>query len=238
MTHAESPNGDTHLQQLHTTLEPSLAHSVLELEAAPRTTPEAPPAQPESFLQRACFRLLAFGRKAYGVTTALKPSRRKLTEALFDGLFAGVGIASLAALNIAAQRIDLLQLIASFGASAVLVYAAPASPLAQPRNLVGGNVVSSICGVAMSKAFDTKPNLQWLASGLAVMLAVFFMGILGVTHPPAGATALIAVVGGPSIQHQGWLYIVQPVLTGSLFMLVTAILFNNAHHMRTYPQYW
>ena len=251
MAHLESPSGDVVLQMSHTTLEPSLARSTVAFSGVegipgglahrepPAVLPsDAPQAAPATLPQRFVSGCRAFLRKSYGLSVALKPSRRKVNEALLDGLFAGIGIASLAAINIAAERIDLLQLIASFGASAVLVYAAPASPLAQPRNLVGGNIASAICGVAMSKAFHSRPDLTWLASGLAVGLAVAFMGALGVTHPPAGATALIAVVGGAAVERQGWLYIVQPVTSGSLFLLATAILFNNLHHARSYPQYW
>ena len=240
MTHLESPSGDVALQM---SMEPGSEGVRDAVGAPPLVTPppaspsDAPQAAPPA-TQRLVSGLRAFWRKSHGLGAALKPSRRKIREAVLDGLFAGVGIASLAAINIAAERIDLLQLIASFGASAVLVYAAPASPLAQPRNLVGGNIVSAICGVAMSKAFHSRPDLIWLAGGLAVGLAVAFMGALGVTHPPAGATALIAVVGDAAVKHQGWLYIIQPVTTGSLFLMATAILLNNIHHARSYPQYW
>jgi hypothetical protein len=248
MTHLESPSGVALHSVSHTTPEPGLAGSEDTRDtvgtppldtpppASPSDSPQAAPATTPR--QRLACGLRAFGRKSCGLGAAQKPSRRKVREAVLDGLFAGVGIASLAAINIAAERSDLLQLIASFGASAVLVYAAPASPLAQPRNLVGGNIVSAICGVAMSKAFHTRPDLTWLAGGLAVGLAVAFMGALGVTHPPAGATALIAVVGDAAVKHQGWLYIVQPVTTGSLFLMASAMLFNNVHQARSYPQYW
>jgi CBS domain-containing membrane protein len=205
------------------------ADSRLQIEAS--TSSDAPQEKPSAVTQ--------FLRKARGVSSAVRPGPRKLNEAVFDALFAAVGIGALAALNKASLRHrDLVQLVASFAATAVLVYAAPLSPLAQPRNVVGGNMVSSICGVAMSKAFHSRPDLTWLAAGLSVGLAVFFMGLFGVTHPPAGATALIAVIGDEAVKHAGWLYIIQPVLTASLFMVITAMLFNNALHKRSYPQYW
>ncbi len=100
-----------------------------------------------------------------------------------------------------------------------------------------GNVIAAFVGVCIAKAFR-HTGLQWLASGLAVGLAVTILGVLGLTHPPAGATALIAVVGGPAVEHQGWLYIVQPVATGALLLLATALLFNNVHRFRSYPLYW
>jgi|APGre2960657444_1045066.scaffolds.fasta_scaffold00077_1 CBS-domain-containing membrane protein len=178
----------------------------------------------------------SFLTKLRGTGRHLMPSRRTALEAICDGFFAWVGIAVLALLHTLCVRHSLLQLVASFGASAVLVFGVPSSPLAQPRNLVFGNLVSAFCGVAVAKIF--RGTLQWLASALAVGTAVLFMGLLGVTHPPSGATALIAVIGGPSVEEEGWLYIVQPILTGSLILLVTALLCNNLHRRRSYPTYW
>jgi CBS-domain-containing membrane protein len=180
----------------------------------------------------------SFLLKLRGTGILAIPSRRTALEAVCDGCFASLGIAVLALLHTLCLRHSLLQLVASFAASAVLVFGAPSSPLAQPRNLVFGNLVSAVCGVAVAKIFLGSPSLQWLASALAVGAAVLFMGVLGVTHPPGGATALIAVIGGPGVEEQGWLYIVQPILTGSLILLVTAILCNNLHPRRRYPNYW
>ena len=179
---------------------------------------------------------LSFLKKLYGTGRHSMPSRRTALEAICDGCFACVGITVLALLHTLCVRQSLLQLVASFGASAVLVFGVPSSPLAQPRNLVFGNLVSAFCGVAVAKIFSG--SLQWLASALAVGTAVAFMGLLGVAHPPGGATALIAVIGGPSVEEQGWLYIVQPILTGSLVLLMTALLCNNLHRWRSYPSYW
>ena len=191
--------------------------------------PEVAPAAPAAVdLHSRSFLL-----KLLGTGSLVVPSRRSALEATCDGFFAFVGITVLALLHTLCVPHSLLQLVASFAASAVLVFGAPSSPLAQPRNLVFGNLVSAVCGVAVAKIF--LGSLQWLASALAVGAAVLFMGLLGVTHPPGGATALIAVIGGPGVEEQGWLYIVQPILTGSLVLLVTALLCNNLHPRRSYP---
>ena len=173
----------------------------------------------------------AFGEKLRGVGAHLIPPRRQINEALVDGVFAFLGIALLAGLHEVAQRRGLSEIVASFGATAVLVFAAPASPLAQPRNVVGGHLLSAVLGVCVAKAF--AGTLRWLACGISVGLAVAAMGFTGTTHPPAGATALVAVLSGES-----WLFIAMPVGTGACILVVCSILFNNLHRGRRYPLYW
>jgi CBS-domain-containing membrane protein len=120
-------------------------------------------------------------------------------------------------------------LIGSFGASAVLLFGAHDSPLAQPRNLVGGHVVSA--GVAVLPAALGGSGI--LATGLAVGLAIFFMHLTRTTHPPGGATALIGIQG-----HAGALFLLIPVLVGALILLVVAAIANNAVYHRQYPRHW
>jgi len=98
---------------------------------------------------------------------------------------------------------DLSLLIGSFGASAVLVYGAIKSPLAQPRNLIGGHVISGLVGVACWQVFGAT---LWVAAALAVSLAIVAMLATKTLHPPGGATALIAVIGGAKIHELGFLY--------------------------------
>ena len=126
-------------------------------------------------------------------------------------------------------------LIGSFGASAVLVYAAIKSPLAQPRNLIGGHIISGLVGVACFKYFGHDMPL---ASALAVSLAIMAMLATKTLHPPGGATALIAVIGGPSIYRLGYLYALVPAGLGAAVLLAIAILVNNLSGNRKYPEYW
>jgi CBS-domain-containing membrane protein len=130
---------------------------------------------------------------------------------------------------------DLTLLIGSFGASAVLVYGAIKSPLAQPRNLIGGHVVSGITGVACYYLFG---NTVWLAAAMAVSLAIVVMLATKTLHPPGGATALIAVIGGTKIHNLGFLYALIPAGTGAVILLVIALLVNNLAKSRKYPEYW
>jgi len=130
---------------------------------------------------------------------------------------------------------DLTLLIGSFGASAVLVYGAVKSPLAQPRNLIGGHVISGLVGVACWQVFGAT---LWVASALAVSLAIVAMLATKTLHPPGGATALIAVIGGPKIHSLGFLYAFIPVGAGALVLLLVALLVNNLSQNRKYPEYW
>jgi CBS-domain-containing membrane protein len=130
---------------------------------------------------------------------------------------------------------DLLLIIGSLGASAALIYGAVKSPLAQPRNLLGGHIISALIGVTMVKICG--PFL-WLAAALAVSLSIAVMHATKTLHPPGGATALIAVISGPKIQQLGYLYVIMPVATGALIMLVVALVVNNLAPERRYPEFW
>jgi CBS-domain-containing membrane protein len=124
-------------------------------------------------------------------------------------------------------------LIGSFGASAVLIYAAIDSPLAQPRNLVGGHIISAIVGVTCFKLLGETD----LSCAMAVSLAITVMLLTKTLHPPGGATALIAVIT-PSIWPLGYYYVVTPAGLGAVIMLLVAMITNNLANKRRYPRYW
>ena len=120
--------------------------------------------------------------------------------------------------------------IAPMGASAVLLFAVPASPLAQPWSIVGGNVLAALIGVLLA---------HWLghnsvAAGLALALTIGAMFALRCVHPPGGAVALTAVLGGEAVQQLGFGFVLWPVAANSLVLLLTGLLFNNALRRR-YP---
>ncbi|MBF0417269.1 MAG: HPP family protein [Magnetococcales bacterium] len=133
------------------------------------------------------------------------------------------------------QETDQILLLGSFGASAVLIFGAPASPLAQPRNLVLGHFISALIGVASVKLL---PGAAWLAAPVAVSLAIAAMHLTRTLHPPGGATALIAVIGSEQIHALGFFYAFLPVLAGVTLLLGTALLFNNLISTRRYPLWW
>lgn len=157
------------------------------------------------------------------------------SETLWSWLGAVIGIGIVAYISTTFfEPKDSILLIGSFGASAVLIYGVIRSPLAQPRNLVGRHVVSAIVGVVCFQILgDTV-----IASALAVSLAIAAMMLTDTVHPPGGATALIAVVGGDAIHNLGFLYPLFPAAAGALILLVVALLVNNLSKSRKYPEYW
>lgn len=151
----------------------------------------------------------------------------------FVGAFAGIGLIALFHSKYLGNTENVF-LIGSFGASSVLIYGAIHSPLAQPRNLVGGHVISALIGVTVYKLC---PDIIWLTAPLAVSLSIVGMQITKTLHPPGGATAMIAVIGTEKIKTLGYGYVLAPVFTGSIILLVVALVFNNMTSHRSYPNH-
>ncbi|MFO7601245.1 MAG: HPP family protein [Candidatus Desulfacyla sp.] len=164
------------------------------------------------------------------------PPRVGAAEILWSwiGSFLGIAAVGLIHYNLLDQT-SLTMIIGSFGASAVLVYGAVRSPLAQPRNLMGGHMLSAVIGVA---AFQFVGGIPWLAAALAVSIAIALMHLTKTLHPPGGATALIAVIGGDSVHQLGYLYVFIPAGLGAFVMLIIALLVNNVAPKRRYPEFW
>ncbi|MDK1702870.1 HPP family protein [Serratia rubidaea] len=116
-----------------------------------------------------------------------------------------------------------LWFVAPMGASAVLLFAVPASPLAQPWSIVGGNLVAALIGVSCGKLIG-DPGL---ACGVAACLAIGVMFKLRCLHPPSGAVALTAILGGEGVKQLGYAFVWSPVLLNSVLMALLAIVFNN-----------
>lgn len=114
-------------------------------------------------------------------------------------------------------------LVAPMGASAVLLFVAPASPLAQPWPVIGGNVLSALIGIVCAKLI----GIPLLAAGLAVGAAIGMMFLLRCTHPPGGAIALSMALGGPAIASHGFAFALSPIGLNSLLLVAAAIAYNN-----------
>jgi len=122
-------------------------------------------------------------------------------------------------------------MIASMGASAVLLFAAPHSPMAQPWAFVGGHLISALIGVTCYKLIPHA----YLASAVAVATAILVMHMLRCLHPPGGATALTTVIGGQSVHALGYAYVLTPVALNVTVFLLVAMLFNQLAPGRRYP---
>ncbi|OGV39088.1 MAG: hypothetical protein A2X48_17990 [Lentisphaerae bacterium GWF2_49_21] len=173
---------------------------------------------------------------SHGANIPKSPPRVSAREIALSGFgsIAGIGICAFLS-SYFFEPIGFTLLIGSFGASAVLVYAAVKSPLAQPRNLIGGHIVSALVGVACYQIFSST---IWIASAMAVSLAIIAMLVTKTLHPPGGATALIAVTGGAGINKLGFLYVLFPVAAGAVILLLVALAVNKISADRQYPEYW
>ena len=152
--------------------------------------------------------------------------RFSVIQILASYLGSFIGIAALAYLSFASGY----PLIAApFGAAAVLVFAVPNSPLAQPRNLIFGNLIGGIVSVLMVTLFGSEP---WVMA-LSVATAIKVMQLTKTLHPPGGAVALVGV-----LSQATWSFILTPVLVGSIIFLFCSLVFNNIMPERSYPRHW
>jgi len=151
----------------------------------------------------------------------------------FLGAFFGIGIIAFLQSQYLFEQENIF-LIGSFGASSVLIYGAIQSPLAQPRNLIGGHVLSALAGVTV---YQLVPDIIWLSAPLAVASSIVIMQYTKTLHPPGGATALIAVSSTGKIPDLGYWYVLSPVLSGCIILLAVALVFNNLTQNRTYPNH-
>lgn len=172
--------------------------------------------------------------KMKGLTQS--PPRVNFSEIFWSWVGSFLGIAAVSFLSWHyCTGTALVLIIGSFGASAVLIYGAIRSPLAQPRNLIGGHILSGVVGVTAYIVFHQE---IWVASAVAVATAIALMHATKTLHPPGGATALIAVIGGAKIHHLGYLYALVPAGAGAAIMLAVALLVNNIPKTRRYPEFW
>ncbi|WP_085285599.1 HPP family protein [Colwellia chukchiensis] len=167
------------------------------------------------------------------------PPRQRTSKVMWSWLGAFIGMYLIAILS-RLTDIDILKsmfLVGSFGASAVLIYGAPQADFSQPRNFVGGHILSAFIGVTIQKYLTLDIALL---GALAVSVSIVVMHYTRTLHPPGGATALIAVIGSSEIHSNGYLFVVSPVALGSLILLANALIVNNLSRnpLRHYPRYW
>lgn len=156
-------------------------------------------------------------------------SARERAIAAFGAL---VAVAATAAIGAAGVGLDpsLPVVMAPVGASAVLLFAVPASPLAQPWSIIGGNTVSALVGVAVASLVDDVA----LAAGLACCLAILAMSIARCLHPPGGAVAVSAVIGGPAVTAAGYGFVLTPVALDAAVLVAVGLVFHRLAG-RAYP---
>lgn len=169
----------------------------------------------------------------------ISPPRKPFREIglSFAGAFFGIYLISVMNRFMEIETLSHLYVVGSFGASAVLLYGAPQAEFSQPRNLIGGHLISAIIGVALFKyaCLDIA-----ILGALAVSLSIVAMHLTRTLHPPGGATALIAIIGTEQIHNLGFMYVISPILLGAMILLFVALFVNNLsrNQQRHYPRYW
>ncbi len=143
--------------------------------------------------------------------------------ALISGLGGALAIWLLASLT---QGLHYTLLIAPFGASCVLLFAIPQSPLARPRNVIGGHLLSAFVGLLVL----TFVGSGVVAMGIGVGLAIAVMQFTGTLHPPAGGDPLVVILGGA-----GWSFLGLPILAGTITLVLIAWIYHRFISKRAYP---
>jgi CBS-domain-containing membrane protein len=169
--------------------------------------------------------MLEFLAKCRGAGAA-RPAHVGATAIALAGLGGFVAIGTLALLS---ARFDVVLLLGSFGASCVLLFGYPDAPFAQPANVIGGHVISTLIGLALLHGCGVHP---W-SLGLAVGCAIMAMMATRTVHPPAGSNPVIVFLSQP-----GWNFVLFPALTGAILLVLVALVYNNAVRKHRYPAYW
>lgn len=152
-----------------------------------------------------------------------KPHHRHI---LWSWLGSFIGIAATGYLSV---KTGMPLLMAPFGATSVLIFGVPDSPLAQPRNVIGGNFIAALVSLTILHLFGAEP---W-AMAMAVATAIGMMQLTGTVHPPSGAVALVVMMSKAS-----WQFLLTPALEGSIILVLCAVVFNNLAEDRSYPKHW
>jgi len=175
-------------------------------------------------------RLITAWRRFLGVDDR----RTGHVEKLISGLGAGISIFVILLLSRALLGESATFIVVSMGASAVLLFAVPGGILSQPWPLLAGNTFSAAVGVT-SAMLIAEPVT---AAAVAVCGAVLIMYYTRSIHPPGGATALVAVIGGPAYTKLHYMYVIAPVFLNAMIIFMVAVLFNSMFAWRRYPSSW
>jgi CBS domain-containing membrane protein len=244
------PNENPHEQTYDEALNEEYALELATLDGAqpPATVVTIPQTPTELDKAHAQVKIETMERQGWiGITSSLEAFPKKvrggldrrmpipsLREVAWSWITAFLAIFALSALNRwVGPDINLPLLVGSFGASAVLVCAVPESKLSQPRNFVGGQVISAIVGIVVRLIIHTV----WIAQPVGMSLALVAMQLTSTTHPPGGATALIACTFEELPKWAGFSYVVA-VSFSSVVMLLVVLVMNGINPGRQYPTYW
>lgn len=139
------------------------------------------------------------------------------------------GFITIAILGYLSKNTTAPWIVAPFGASCVLAFGVWNAPLSQPRNIIGGHLISAFIGILIYHLFGDS----YLTVGLGVGLAICAMLLTKTTHPPAGADPIVVIMGKSSFG-----FLIHPILLGSIVIVILALIINNFSKLRKYPTFW
>jgi CBS-domain-containing membrane protein len=154
------------------------------------------------------------------------PERSSLKKIVVSALAVGLVIAGLTYLD---REIGTVVLLGTFGATSLLVFVYPDSPVSQPRSVLGAHIIGATMGLI---CFHTIGH-QWWSLGIAVGLTVALMKFLGVVHPPATSNPIVVF-----LNKAGWLFILSPTIAGALIIIFLALFYHNMTREANWPNYW
>lgn len=155
------------------------------------------------------------------------PPRPALAAVLGSSLAAAAAIGGL---SFVTRELEVLLLLGSFAASALIVFAYPDSPFAQPRNVIVGHLIGSACGLACLHALPA----DWWTPALGVGTAIAFMKLSRTVHPPACSNPLIIF----SLHQASWNFLLLPTLAGAVAIILVAAAYHNLRRPERWPKYW
>ena len=167
-----------------------------------------------------------------------KPVLERVIDGSLSAIGAFIGLFVVCVLHYKSDPLEGNMFVASFGASAVLIYAAPEAPLSQPWNFIFGHLLAAFIGVTFRNIFGNDSEYYYVSAPLSCAVTILFQHVFLCVHPPGGATAMIANALPITARWSGYYFLVTPIGFGVVILTVVAFVFNNIFHRRQYPHRW
>jgi len=154
------------------------------------------------------------------------PARSDIRKIIVSAVTVGLVIAGLRYLD---GEIGTILLLGTFGATSLLVFVYPDSPVSQPRSVLGAHIIGAAMGLLCIQFIGP----QWWSLGIAVALTVALMKLLGVVHPPATSNSIVVFLSKPT-----WIFLLFPTIAGAVIILFLALFYHNISREENWPNYW
>ena len=158
-------------------------------------------------------------------------------EILISGAGGFVSLSILSALHYGLAPGDITTILASFGPTSMMIFVFPEAHFSQPKNVIGGHLISAFWGICTTQLVNLHLEAPWLAGPTAVGGAIILMLSLKLAHPAAAGTALLAALGSRELQDMGFQFLI-PTSIGASILVLVGVVFHKLIRGRSYPKYW